>query len=300
MIDEEAFKKLLEAGRIGKIVREEAARKAKPGMKLIELAEYIENRIRELGGEPAFPVNLSINETAAHYAPVVGDETVIPDSAVLKIDLGAHVDGYISDTAVTVSFDPAYDSLLEASRSALENALEYVKPGVRAKDVGKVIEDTIRSMGYRPIKNLTGHSIDRYVIHSGRSIPNYADPFARWKFTDGVYAIEPFVTNGVGLVEDGPLITIYSLIPKRKLRASLRELKLYRKIWSERRTLPFCERWYADMYNNIEELRGTLRLMMNHGLVYGYPILIEKSRGMVAQFEHTFVIYNGEVYVTTR
>ncbi len=298
--NDEEIKKLLEAGRIARIVREEAARTAKPGMKLLELAEFIEGRIRELGGEPAFPANLSINEVAAHYTPAINDELVIPDDAVLKIDLGVHVDGYIADTAVTVSFNPLYEGLLEASRKALENALETVKPGIRVSEVGKVIEDTIKSMGYKPIKNLTGHSIGRWLIHSGKSIPNYHDRLARWRLEEGVYAIEPFATDGAGFVSEGNIVTIYSLLPLHKGRYTRKELIVYKKIWSERRTLPFTERWYRDLFETVEGLRNTLKLMMNHRLVHGYPILIERGRGMVAQFEHTFIIHNGEVIVTTK
>ncbi len=299
-LNDEEVDKLLEAGRIARIVREEAAKTARPGMKLLKLAEYVEGRIKELGGEPAFPVNLSINEVAAHYTPVINDEIVIPDEAVLKIDLGVHVDGYIADTAVTVSFNSLYEGLLEASRQALENALSILRPGLRANEIGKTIEDTIKSMGYKPIKNLTGHSIGRWLIHSGMSIPNYNDRFARWRLQDGVYAIEPFATDGVGLVREGSIITIYSLIPRRRMRATARELAIYRRIWTERKTLPFTERWYKDTSSSVEGLRSIFKQMMNHGLLHGYPVLIERGRGMVAQFEHTFIIRGKDVIVTTK
>jgi methionyl aminopeptidase len=300
MLSDEEIKKLLEAGRIARIVREEAARIARPGMKLVDLANYVEKRIRELGGEPAFPTNLSINEVAAHYTPYIGDETIIPENAVLKIDLGVHVDGYIADTATTVSFNPAYESLLEASRVALEKALETVRPGIRVNEIGRVIEETIKSYGYKPIKNLSGHSIDRYMIHAGKSIPNYNDLFTRWRISDGVYAIEPFATNGVGLVREGEEAYIYSLIPRRRVRLTSVEWKLYRRIWDERRTLPFCERWYIDMFNNVEGLRNTLMLMYRHGVIYAYPVLIERGKGLVSQFEHTFIVNGKDIIVTTR
>ena len=145
-MEDEEIKKLKEAGRIAKIVREEAAKIAKPGMKLLELAELIEKRIRELGGEPAFPVNLSLNEVAAHYTPVVDDKITIPDNSILKIDIGVHVDGYIADTATTVTFNPALEGLVEATSRALEKALEVVKPGIRANEIGKVIEETIKNV----------------------------------------------------------------------------------------------------------------------------------------------------------
>ena len=297
-LDDEAIDKLVRAGRIAKIVREEAAKMAKPGMKLIDLAEHIENRIRELGGEPAFPTNLSINEIAAHYTPVVNDETIVPDNAVIKIDIGVHIDGYIADTATTVTFNPVYEPLLEATRKALEAALSILKPGIKAKEIGYIIETTIESYGYKPVRNLTGHSIDRYVIHSGKSIPNFNDIFSRWRLEDGVYAIEPFATNGVGLVKEGKTKTIYS-IKKKRGRLTMYERKLFEKIWSERRTLPFCERWYKDMFSSINGLRNTIKMLERHGVILSYPILIERGGGIVAQFEHTIVVNGYEILVTT-
>ncbi len=268
-------------------------------MKLLELAEYVEKRIKELGGEPAFPTNIGVNEVAAHYTPIIDDDKRIPEGSVVKIDLGVHVDGYIADTAVTVSFNPVYEDLLEASRRALEEALNIIKPGIRANVIGKVIEETIKSMGFKPIKNLSGHSIDRYMIHSGKSIPNYNDLFTRWKLVDGVYAVEPFATNGVGLVYEGRTITIYALL-SRHARLSSIEKKLVEKIWAERRSLPFCERWYKDLFSTVNGLRNALNMLRRKRILHGYPILIEKGGGMVSQFEHTFIIYKGEVIVTTR
>ncbi len=297
-LDDEAIDKLVRAGRIAKIVREEAAKMVKPGIKLIDLAEHIENRIRELGGEPAFPTNLSINEIAAHYTPVINDETIVPDNAVIKIDIGVHIDGYIADTATTVTFNPVYEPLLEATRKALEAALSILKPGIKAKEIGYIIETTIESYGYKPVRNLTGHSIDRYVIHSGKSIPNFNDIFSRWRLEDGVYAIEPFATNGVGLVKEGKTKTIYS-IKKKRGRLTMYERKLFEKIWSERRTLPFCERWYKDMFSSINGLRNTIKMLERHGVILSYPILIERGGGIVAQFEHTIVVNDDEIIVTT-
>ena len=296
---EEELKKLLKAGEIAKTVREEAARKAKPGMKLLELANYVENRIRELGGEPAFPVNLSINEVAAHYTPLADDEKTIPDNSILKIDIGVHVDGYIADTATTVTFNPVFEGLVEATRKALEKVLEIVRPGIRANEIGRVIEETIKSTGYKVIKNLSGHSISRYMIHSGRSIPNYNELFNRFRLEDGVYAIEPFATNGYGLVKNGPITTIYALKGTGRKPLTHTAKKLVDKIWSERRTLPFCERWYVKLFNSITALRNTIKILENKGIILKYPILVEKGNGMVSQHEHTIVISGKDVIVTT-
>ncbi|MCD6487859.1 MAG: type II methionyl aminopeptidase [Desulfurococcales archaeon] len=300
MLDGDIVEKYRRAGDIAKRVREEAVRIAKPGMKLLELAEYIEKKIFELGGAPAFPVNLSINDVAAHYTPTLNDEMVIPDGAVLKIDIGVHVDGYIADTAATVTFNPAYESLLEASYRALDKVIEKIGFGVKAYEIGRLIEETILSYGFKPIKNLAGHSMDRYIIHSGYSIPNYFDRSARWSFSDGAYAIEPFATNGIGLVREEDVATIFSLRSSgRRTRLSYVEKRVVEELWRERRTLPFCERWLRGLCKGVESIRNTIQLLIRKGLLYLYPVLVERGHGYVAQFEHTFLINGREVIVTT-
>ena len=299
MLSDEEVEKLIKAGQIARVVREEAVRRAKPGMKVVKLAELIENRITELGGKPAFPVNIGINDVAAHYTPLTNDPTVIPEHSVLKIDIGVHVDGYIADTAASVSFSPIYDGLVEAARKALERALEVIKPGIRISEIGKVIDETIKSMGYKTVKNLSGHSIDRFSIHSGRSIPNYHEIFNRARLVEGAYAIEPFASTGIGFVRSIPSITIYSLRSIAKKRLSSTEKKLVDSIWSERRTLPFCERWYTDVFGSVEEVRSIIRSLHRRKVLQGYPILVERSRGYVSQFEHTIIVWGKDVIVTT-
>ncbi len=299
-LSEEDIKKYIKAGSIAKNVREEVYRVVKPGTRLYDIAEYVENRIRELGGEPAFPTNISINDIAAHYTPSIDDRQVIPDNSVVKIDLGVHVDGYIADTAVTISFNPAYEPLLEASEKALEKALDIIRPGIKLSEIGRVIEDTITSYGYKPIRNLMGHSIDRYLIHSGVSIPNYYEKSVETKLVDGVYAIEPFATNGVGLVGEGSVVTIFSLIGYRpRARLTSVEKKIVNWVWSTRKTLPFCERWLRHLAASVDGLRNAIGALIRRGLLHVYPILVEKKHGIVSQFEHTVVIYGREVIVTT-
>lgn len=299
MIDEDIVKMYLKAGEIAKRVREEALSKAKPGMKLLDLAIFIENRIKELGGEPAFPANLSVNHIAAHYTPVLDDKQILSDNDVLKIDIGVHVNGYIADTAATISFNPAYEPLLEASRTALEKALEIIKPGVRANEIGKIIEETIKSFGYKPIKNLTGHSMDQYIIHSGYTIPNYYNRFVRWKFQEGAYAIEPFATTGVGMVKEGNIATIFSL---KKVRGRLSDIekRIIDSIWKTRRMLPFCERWLTSYSRSIEGVRNILKSLIKKEILYVYPILVERANGLVSQFEHTVLITGKDIIVTTQ
>lgn len=299
MVTDDELAKLLKAGEIARRVREEAHRVVKPGARLVDVAEYLERMIRELGGFPAFPINIGVNEVAAHYTPVPNDPSVIPDNSVVKIDIGVHVDGYIADTATTLCFNPAMEGLVEAARKALERVVEVFKPGVKASEIGRVVEDTIRSYGFKPIKNLSGHSISAYTIHAGVSIPNFNDLFARYKLEQGVYAVEPFATNGAGLVKDLSLKTIYALKQGRRGRLPPQALRLYDQIYGERKTLPFAERWYMGLASSAEGLKGLLALMERNNLLTAYPVLVEKDSGVVSQFEHTFIVLDKEVVVST-
>ena len=298
MFSDEVIKKLIKAGEIAKKALRYAERVTKPGVKVLDLAKSIEKYVEDIGGKLAFPVNIGVNTVAAHYTPVYMDDTIIPDNSVVKIDLGVHVDGYIADTALTVCFNPVYEGLLEATRKSLEKALEVIKPGIRASEIGKIIENTIRSHGYKPIKNLSGHGIERYTIHSGVIIPNYNDLLNVHRLYSGVYAIEPFATNGAGLVKELNQVTIYAL------RSTSRELpdevkSFYEKIYNDRRELPFTTRWYIQSNTDVNKVRETIATLKKYKLLVEYPVLVEKENGLVSQFEHTIIVTRKEVIITT-
>ena len=299
-MDEHEFESYMKAGEIACRALRYGTSLVREGARVLDIARSIEDLIKSLGGEPAFPVNISINEVAAHYTPTPGDELRVPPNAIVKIDVGVHVDGYIADTAATVSLDPSRSSLLDACREALERGLQIVSPGVKFSEFGRVVESVIRSHGYKPIYNLSGHSLDRFTIHAGDVIPNYRDIKCFARFKDGrAYALEPFATPGSGLVEDGPYITIYAIKynPKKVRGLSDEARKFLEEVYTSRRSLPFASRWYVDRYGSkLGEIISELR---KSKLLIEYPVLIERSRSVVAQFEHTIVIYRGRVYVTT-
>ncbi len=301
-MEEWELKAYLKAGDIARRVKEEALRYVRPGMKLVNVCEHLEGLIRSLGGQPAFPINISINEVAAHRTALISDDEVIPSDSVVKVDIGVHVDGFIADTAVTLCFNPAYDLLIEATKEALDSALNSVKAGIRFSEVGKVIESIARRYGFRVVKNLSGHSLGRYLIHAGESIPNFYDRLNLRRFKSGAaYAIEPFLTKGFGYVKEGKLITIYSLKRTRiKGGLSSDEVKLLNVINERFKTLPFTERWLKDLGYGPSKLRELLRKLIKRGYLRGYPVLIEIASGVVAQFEDTIVIVDDNVVVTTR
>ncbi len=295
-MDEEEVRSYIKAGEIARRVREKAEKMVRPGIGVLELARELEREIVELGGQPAFPVNIGINEVAAHYTPTPEDTGVIPDGSVVKVDLGVHVNGYIADTATTVCFNPALEGLVEATRRALEEVVKVFKPGVRAREIGRVVERVVKSAGYKPIVNLSGHSMDLYLIHSGKTIPNYDDLTALWRIGEGAFAVEPFATDGSGLVREGSEVTIYALRPVRRVELTAPEGDFYRRVYGERRTLPFTLRWYPDYYSQSQRILGSLS---SKGLLVKYPVLVEKTNRPVAQFEHTFLVLGKDVIVTT-
>ena len=298
LLNEEAVEKLIKAGKIAKEAATWATKLIKPGVRVSEIAVTIESYIEKLGGKPAFPVNIGINYVAAHYTPLYNDPLIIPDQGVVKIDLGVHVDGYIADTAISIALSPAYEGLVEAARIALENALKVIHPGIRAVEIGRVIETSIKSYGFNPIKNLSGHGIDRYIIHSGVIIPNYGDILARHRLIEGVYAIEPFATNGSGFVRELDITTIYALKQARtKLKNNIS--KLYEKIYKDRLTLPFTLRWYVTSVEEYHIYLELLRYLEKEKLLVKYPVLVEKTNGYVSQFEHTIIITGRDIIVTT-
>ena len=123
----------IKAGKISSQIRHEVLAKVKPGMKILDLAEMIEKRIFELGGEPAFPVNIGINEITAHYTPSADDATVIKPGDLVKIDVGVHVDGYVSDQAFTYCSEK--HEYIDAAVKAVEAGIAVIKPGVKVMEV---------------------------------------------------------------------------------------------------------------------------------------------------------------------
>jgi len=218
--DEEAVEKFKLSGRILRETREEMKRFVREGMPIIEVCEKAENLIREKGGKPAFPCNVSINEIAAHYTSPPNDDKIIPEKSIVKVDLGVHVDGYVTDSAVTVNFNPEYEAMVETARQALKTATEVIHPGMSISRLGSIIEKTIKSRGFKPISNLTGHQVGRYLVHAGVSLPNVSHiSFSKIKLGN-VYAIEPFVTvkNAVGKVRDGEIVTIFRFLRPKHLK----------------------------------------------------------------------------------
>jgi len=297
--DKDALAKFRRAGIILRETREEMKSYVHEGMPIIEVCEKAEDLIRKKGAKPAFPCNVSINEVAAHYTSPPGDNKNIPEKSVVKVDIGAHIDGYVTDTAVTVCFDPEYDSLTKAAEAALKRAVESIGPGMSTSKLGTIIEGTIKSHGYKPISNLTGHQVGRYLVHAGTSLPNVPQLFSSKIKLGGVYAIEPFATiqNAAGKVEDGEETTIFRLVRSRPQKDSYAK-QLLKYIEENFRTLPFAERWLQGIVPK-QNYRGAFRDLLSSKAIMAYYVFVEASRKPVAQAEHTVLIENDGCAVLT-
>ena len=285
---------ILKAGEIAKQVREYITPQIKKDVALLEIAEKIEDKIKELGGDPAFPTNLSINEVAAHHTPSHDDQTLA--SGLLKIDFGVHINGWIADTAFTLDLENTEENkkLIEASEEALKNALEIANENVSASEIGKKVHETIEGYGASPIVNLSGHEMKKYELHAGVTIPNIDDG-KNVLLEKGVYAIEPFATFGNGKVKDGKPSGIYILTDTKNVRSQIaREVLEF--VEDEYKTLPFCSRWVVKKFGT-KALFGLKQLEENDNL-HQFPQLVEISGSKVSQSEHTILI-DDEKIVTT-
>jgi len=294
MRDEEALDKRRQAGKIAGLARDYGKRLVKPGASLLDVAEKIEEFILSHNVGIGFPAQISRNVIAAHYCPGPGDETVFEKGDLVKVDVGTEIDGYIADTATTVNLGE-HDKLLRASRDALNNAIKIVKPGVTLGEIGKVVGETIGALGFKPIRNLSGHGVGQYKVHTSPSIPNF-DTGGTTTLHDGqVIAIEPFASTGAGLVSDLPDCEIFMQEAKKPVRniitrAVLKEIEKYNG-------LPFTTRWLVKKFP-LGKVQYALRDLHAQGIINNYPPLADRGGGIVSQAEHTIIVGEKSEVVT--
>ena len=297
MLTEEELEAYRKVGKLLAEVREQVRPLVRPGTMLLEIAEVVEESIAQRGGKPAFPCNVSINEVAAHYSPPANDDTSIKEGDMVKVDLGAHLDGYIADTAFTVATGEKQE-LVQTVQRALEAAIAAIKPGIDVGEIGKIIEETASAAGFKPIRNLTGHSLLRWNLHGGLTVPNVKEETGQKMKVGDVVALEPFVTDGAGYVENQQKIYIFRYLRDRPVR-----LRMARQLLNEVKRaydgLPFAERWLAKKMSKLR-LELTLRELVGVGALWPYHVLAERAGGKIAQAEHTVIVTEEGCEVTTR
>jgi methionyl aminopeptidase len=301
-MEKEEFNSYIKAGKIAQEIKKFVIDFVKPKMKLIEIAKAIDNKIFELGGKSAFPVNLSLNEIAAHFTPENNCEIIA--EGLLKIDIGVAINGFIADTAISLDLteDKRYENMITLNKKILENATKSVKIDMEVKDVGENTAVILKEWNeknktnYSIIKELCGHTLDKNTIHAGLTISNYKNN-NHTKLNEIAFAIEPFVTTGNGDIYEGSPGGIYCLKSIGNARdRDAREILTFIK--ENYGSTPFCIRWLED--KNFKKIKFSLSTLEKQGIIYQYPMLIEKSKGIVSQVENTFLIANGEVANTTK
>lgn len=299
VVHEEDLQKYLQAGKIAREVREEVKKTVIEGMPIINICEKAEELTRKKGGKPAFPCNVSVNEIAAHYTSPPKDKQNIPKRSIVKVDIGVHVDGYIADTATSICFDSKYVDMVNAAEDALEKAVELIRPGLSITGFGSAIQRIIKTRGFKPVSNLTGHLIRRYLIHAGKSLPNIFN-LSTSRIKEGeVYGVEPFVTvvNAAGRVENLREAYIFRYAKHKPLKNPYAK-RLLNYIRKNFMTLPFTERWLSK-FSSSSGYKTAFTELLSSKAVVGYPVFVEASRNLVAQAEHTILVAKDGCIVLT-
>lgn len=273
------YEKYREAGKIAHNALRKGLSLIREGVNYREVAEEVEGYIKERA-DIAFPVNISVNSVAAHYTPSSNEELVFRKGDVVKLDVGAHVDGYIGDTAKTIEIGTKkFEKLIQSAEKALEEAIKIIRAGINVGEIGQKIESVIKEYGFRPVRNLYGHSLAKYNLHAGISIPNVSVNSTQ-KLKEGqVIAIEPFSTDGAGIVVDGGIGNIYRIAHFSPL---------IKNIKSRFDGLPFAERWLYEIYGNKTPIK--ISMLMKRRLIAPYFRLVDAKNGIVTQAEHTVMI----------
>jgi methionyl aminopeptidase len=284
---------LRKAGRIAQEVKKYIKPKIKEGVKAYKIISDTEAKIEELDGLCAFPVNLCINNIAAHYtSPIKDDGLIIEKGDVVKIDLGVHIDGYIVDTAFTVNLseDESLENIIQATEVALDAAKMMSKPKTNTRDLGKKIEDIVRGFKYNPIRELGGHQIERWTVHGKKQLPELGSQGGDVMEEGDIFSIEIFASTGEGSVHSTQYSYIYEInpysgrVPLRR-KTSKQILGYVNKNY---KTLPFAERWLAKEFRL--GVAFGLQELVQQGKLQTHYVLSEKKGVYVAQSEETIII----------
>merc|ERR1711981_1417280 len=312
-LEEEMWDDFRQAAEVHRTTRQWANKELlKPGMKMFDIVERIDQMNRQLIGEKkgdlgeleaglAFPVGCSLNNCAAHYTPNAGDDTVLQYDDVCKIDFGVHINGRIIDCAFTKTFNPRYDNLTAAVADATNTGVKNAGIDMRLGELGALIQEAMESYEVeldgkmypvKCIRNLNGHSIGQYVIHAGKTVPIVKGGSNQRMEEGEVFAIETFGSTGKGYVNDDGECSHYMIdfnsvnnYPSVRTQKA-RQLAGFLK--KEFGTLAWCRRW-LDKLGETRYL-GALKQLVDCGWVQDYPPLCDVKGCYTAQLEHTILL----------
>lgn len=296
-MNQEVQKILLQAGKIASQVKHEGAKKlSKPGASFLEVMDHCEKRIKELGGQIAW-AQMAVNDTAAHFCPTEDDQSISQEGQVIKVDIGVHLNGYLADNAMTVIVGSSneHKDMVKAAQNALKAAINLVRPGTPLWQLGEAQYSEAEALGFTTVKNLSGHNIEHYKVHGGVTIPSFNNK-DKTELKEGLQiAIEPFVTNGQGLIKEKGPATIFMVGKERGVRSPYAK-KILEYVKSQQ-GLPFTTRWLTREFGKGLTALG-MRELQQLGIVRSYPPLVEVSGGIVTQFEHSMIVKDKPIVYT--
>ncbi|MBI2743052.1 MAG: type II methionyl aminopeptidase [Chlamydiales bacterium] len=288
----------LHAGKLAGQVRAYGKSLITPGASYNEVIRKVNAKIIELGAIPAFPPQIALNDVAAHYLPQP-DEDILFSDQLVKLDVGICYNGAIGDCAGSIDLSGKYQNIIDAAEKALLAAEKSIKVGMPVRAIGKIIQETISSFGLSPVKNLAGHGLGYYKVHTPPMIPNYDDRSTAVIKPGMTFAVEPFATNGKGLIYDAGNPTIFSQIKNRSPRSAVAQ-QLFAKI-NTFKGLPFALHDLVLEKLTLAEVRAAVKELLNEEIIAGYAPLVEEEHGMVAQAENSILVdEKGQVSITTR
>lgn len=278
------------------MVRREGAAKFVVGASFVEIMDFCEKKILDLGGEIGW-VQMGVNDVAAHACPTDDTDGTAKEEDLIKVDIGVHIDGWIADNAMTVEVGSSnkHKDLIKASQNALKAAIKLARPGTQLWELGEAQYSEAEALGFTTIKNLCGHTLDQYKVHAGISIPTFNNKVKTELQEGWQIAIEPFVTNGHGLIKEKGTATVFMVGKAASARTTYA-----RKILQEvkpRKGLPFTTRELTRKLGKGATALG-LKELQNIGAIRAYSPLAEISGGMVAQFEHSLIVTDKPLVYT--
>lgn len=298
-MNEKNIKLIKDVGAISYKALIKASEQVKVGTKLIDIVKISEDILKENKYKPAFPLNISINSYAAHYSPKFEEQTEFNENDLVKLDFGAEKEGFYGDCAITIDLSKNNQNFIDATNEAIENALSIIKKGRTVREIGKEIARSIEAKNLKPIKNLGGHGIGINNLHNDPFIPNFDNKDETKLEEDTVIAIEPFATNGKGLITETAFVEICTFNEITNVRSNDARILLteIEKRYGEK---PFAIRWLSDIVNTKFKLYVAMNELIKADAIIPIPALIEIGNGLISQTEVEVIVKQDSCEVVTK